>query len=220
MEASQQRKLNQAQAESAFMAENAADFVKTSPGDKTAKALDAQIALISTLAGEQKSGAARSNIGIKGDLFDALAALMQKINRAAVALDDEIPGIRDLFRMPRNRSEENRLAAGRAFHTASAAYQAQFEEYDLPDSFRGDLMNVIGQIETAQSAADTGAASTGSATGGMVAVFHDLSKLTNKLNAVVKNKYAENPQKLAAWLIASHLERASQSKGGATPPTV
>ena len=67
MEASQQRKLNQGQAESAFMADSAADFPKDSPGDKTAKALNVQIALISSLAGDQKSGAARSSVAIKGD---------------------------------------------------------------------------------------------------------------------------------------------------------
>ena len=219
MEASQQRKLNKAQAEAAFMKDGAADFPKDSPGDRAAKALDAQIALILSLAGEQQSGAARSSIGNKEDLFDDLEAWMRKTNRAAAALDDEIPGIRDLFRMPRNRSEENRLAAGRNFHTASAPYQAQFEDYDLPPTFRADGLNIINEIEAAQKTADTGKERTGGATGGMVSAFKEMSRLINKLDAIIKNKYDDDAQKLAAWAIASHLEAAPKRPAvtGANP---
>ncbi len=212
MDDSQQRKLNRAQAESAFMRDYQADFPKDSPGDKTAKALNVQIAQVLTLAGEQVSQERRANIGIKSDLFDNLDAWMQKINRAAIALDDEIPGIRDLFRMPRNRSEENRLAGARNFYTASAQYQDQFEEYDLPEDFRAEGMNLISQIEATQATADTSEERTGGATGGLTAAFREIGKLTNKLNAIVKNKYYNNPQKLAAWAIASHLEAAPKSK--------
>lgn len=217
MEASQQRKLNRAQAESAFVADNAADFPKGSPGAATAAALDAQIVRVTTLAAEQSSQARRSNTGIKGDLFDDLELWMRKINRAAIALDDEIPGIRELFRMPRVRSEENRLATARNFHTASAAYQEQFEDYDLPSDFRAEGMTLISEIEAAQAAADTSEERTGGATGGLVAAFQEIGRLTNKLDAVVKNKYAANPQKLAAWAIASHLEAAPQRTKSAKP---
>ena len=36
------------------------------------------------------------------------------------------------------------------------------------------------------------------------------------LDGIVKNKYANNPGKLAAWLSASHVEKAPKKK---TPPT-
>ena len=109
----------------------------------------------------------------------------------------------------------DRLAAARNFHTASAPYQAQFEDYDLPPTFRADGMTIITAIEAAQAAADTGTEQTGGATGGIAAAIKEMSRLMNKLNAIVKNKYAENPQKLAAWTIASHLEAAPKNKGGA-----
>lgn len=210
MEDSQQRRLNKYQAESAFMMDNAADFPKGTPGDKTVIALRAQIDEIESLAGQQRSQAARSNLGIKDDLFDNLELMMRRINRAAKALEDEVPGISDLFRMPRNRTEENRLATARAFYTAAAPYQGQFEEYDLPADFREDLTALITQIEQTQTAADIGKEQTGGATGGIVATLREAGKQSRKLGAIVKNKYYNNPQKLAGWAIASHLEAAPQ----------
>lgn len=40
-----------------------------------------------------------------------------------------------------------------------------------------------------------------------------------KLDAIVKNKYANNPAVLAAWTSASHTERAPRRKKGAEEPS-
>lgn len=218
MEASQRRKLNQAQAESAFIKANQADFPSGSPGGKTAQTLDERIAEFQTVAGEQDSQARRASVNIKNDLFEELEVSMQKINRAAVALEYEIPGIRDTFRMPRNRSENARLAAARNFYTSAEPYQTQFEDYDLPADFRQEIMTIIAEIEAAQTAADTGAEQTGGATGALAEIVREMSRLMTKLDAVVKNKYYADAQKLAAWAIASHLEAAPQ-RTSVPPPS-
>ena len=51
------------------------------------------------------------------------------------------------------------------------------------------------------------------------------SKLSTQLDAIMRNKYARNPDKLTAWDSASHIERAPQRTkkpappaGGTTPP--
>ncbi len=212
MEASQRRKLNQAQAEAAFIKNNQADFPNESPGGKTAQTLDERIAEFLTNAGEQDSQARRANINIKNDLFDELEVWMQKLNRAAIALEDEIPGVRDTFRMPRNRAETARVAAARNIYASAEPYQAQFEDYDLPADFRAQMMTVITEIEAAQTAADTGAEQTGGATGALAEIVREMGRLMTKLDAIVKNKYHADAQKLAAWAIASHLEAAPQRK--------
>jgi len=208
MDAFQQRKLNKYQAESAFMTDNERDFPPASPGGIAAAALSAVIALILSLAGQQSSQAANQQIGIKGELLEDLKRLLRKINRAANALAEEIDGIEDLFRMPRRRSEENWLAAARAFYTDSAPFEDDFINYDLSATFRDDLMALIAAIEAAASAADTAEEQRGGATGGLIDEFRQAGKLSRRLNAIVRNKYDGNAQKLAAWEIASHLEAA------------
>lgn len=215
----QQRKLNKYQAELAFMSDNSADFPKDSVGDKTTKALQAKIVSIQALSGEQVSNVARQNISIKGDKLQELIELMQKMNRAANAMADEVDGIEDRFRMPRRRSEEVWLATARTFHTDSAGLEGQFEEYSLPSTFRDDISALISAVETASSAADVAEVQRAGATGGLAELFRDCGKLSRKLNAIVLNKFSGNAQKLASWAVASHLESSPKKKEEPKPPT-
>jgi hypothetical protein len=215
----QLRKLNKYQAELAFMSDNSADFPLDSVGDKTTKALQAKIASIQALSGEQVSNIGRQSIGIKGDKLQDLIELLQKMNRAANAMADEVDGIEDRFRMPRRRSEEVWLATARTFHTDSADLVTEFQEYSLPKTFRDDILGLINDIETASNAADVAEVQRAGATGGLADLFKDCGKLSRKLNAIVLNKYSGNAQKLASWSVASHLESAPKKKEEPKPPT-
>jgi hypothetical protein len=204
----QRRKLNKYQAETAYMTDNAADFPKNSPGDKTVQRFAETITLIETLAGQQMSQVLRQNIGIKDNALDRLIKHLRKMNRAAAALAEEFDGIEDRFRLPRNRSEEVWLAAARAFYTDSAPFEVAFQDFDLLPGFRDELLALIADVETATTERDIAGEQKGGATGGLVAAFSEAGRLSRRLNAIVRNKYADNAQKLAAWTIASHLEAA------------
>jgi len=212
MLASQRRKLNQLQAKATFMHDNAADFPITSPGGKTAKALDTAIQQILSLAGEQSSNEESQHLGIKADNLDKLIRLLRKMNRAANSMADEIDGVEDLFRLPRRRSEQNWLAVGRTFYSDSEAYEETFFDYDLPAAFHADLLALINAVEAAGAGVDSAAAQTGGATGGLVAAFREAGKYSNKLNGIVENKYDDNAQKLSEWKTAAHLEAAPERK--------
>lgn len=214
----QQRKLNTYQAELAFMNDNAADFQANSVGAKTKSALADVIAQILSLSGEQRSNVTRQHVSIKGDRLQQLIELLQKMNRAAIVMADEMDGIENLFRMPRKRATEVWLATARTFHTDSAAYEDEFKEYELPATFRADILALVNEIQSTSSAADTAGAKRAGATGGLADAFKTAGKLSNKLNAVVLNKYSSNAQKLAAWAVASHLESPPKAKVEPTAP--
>lgn len=214
------RKSNKYQAETAFMTDNAADFPRDSPGDKTARRLGEVLTRINQLAADQASEGSRQQIGIKDETLAFIIIILQKMNRAANALAEDIDGIEDLFRMPRRRSDAIWLATARNFYDESAPFDAQFQEYDLPATFRADLLALIGEFEIAVREADIAQEQKGGATGALEAEFREAGKLSRKLNAIVRNKYADNPRKLAAWNIASHLEAAPKREPKPpTPPT-
>lgn len=217
MEMSQQRRLNKFEAELVFIRDNAADFPPTSPGGAAAEGLRQAVALIHSLAGDQASSAARRGFAVKDELLQDLIELLRKMNRAAKALADDVDGIEDLFRLPRRRSDEIWMATARAFYNDSAAFDAEFQEYDLPQTFRADILSLITKIEAAQSGADSAREQTGGATGGLVAAVRDAGRFSRKLNAIVRNKFFNDPRRLAAWTIASHTERAPKSGDGAAP---
>jgi hypothetical protein len=59
------------------------------------------------------------------------------------------------------------------------------------------------------------------AAGAIDALFRDMMAQSRKRSAIVKIKYRDNPGKLAAWTVASHLESApkrNSGEGDSTPP--
>ncbi len=204
-------KLDKYQRESAFMLDNAADFPKNSAGDKAAKAFGEVITRIQTLAAAQGSRQANRNVEVKDDAMADLIKLCQQINRAGNALGEEIEGIEDLFRMPRKRSETVWMTTARAFYRDSEQFETPMQDYIKTPTFRAALQTVIDEAQQAITAADIADEQRGGATGGLTAAFREAGMLSRRLNAVVLNEYDDNPQKLAAWAIASHLEAAPKS---------
>lgn len=219
MLASQQRRLDQFQSKVAFMRSNAADFPANSPGGKTTQALDESIQEILALAAKQSSNLPAQHIGNKDDSLEDLIRLMRKMNRAAVSLADEHDNIEDLFRLPRRRSEQSWLAAARSFYRDSEGYNDDFLDYDLPATFRADLLELIAEIEEAAQNADAAGAEKSGATGALLEVFRTAGRQSQKLDGIVENKYDDNPQKLAEWKIAAHLKAAPQRARNSPQPT-
>lgn len=197
--------------------DNAADFPALSPG-AVAKAEQATIISdMHALSGSQESGrtTAAQMFANQNELFDELKAAMKQINLAANAAKDEIPGSETKFRMPRNQNNHSLLAAARAFKTDATPHSAVFTGYGLAATFLTDLQALIDGVEDASDAADSGIGQRAAATGGLDNKAKLGMDVSRKLNSIVRIKYADNPQKLAAWTVASHLERAPKSQ---TPP--
>lgn len=218
MRDTERRKLEKFEREQAFMIDNAADFPRDSPGDKAAVFETNIINEMRALAAQQISGGASAaqGIGNKDDALDDLMQMIRNINRAANAFEDEVPGSNLLFRLPRNRSQQNILATARAFHADAVPLEAKFIEYGLQATFLADLQALITAFDEAGTSADSGEAERAAATGGLTDAARRGMANSRKLNAIVRIKYQNNPQKLAAWTVASHLDRAPKKP---KPPT-
>lgn len=214
MEASQRRKVDKFQREDNFMKDNQADFPADSAGDKTAKDAAALTGLIENLAAQQISGAddARQHVSVKEDLMDDLNETIRDMNRAANAFGDEVAGAEMKFRLPRNRSGQNLIATAKSFAADAEPLKAKFVEYGLDADFLDDFRDLISEIETRGARADTAGDSRAEATGGLLDAIQRRGALSRKLDSIVKIKYRANPAKLAAWAVASHLERDPQAK--------
>lgn len=230
MKNNERRKLEKFEREAAFMTDNAADFPVGSPGADAAAEHAAIIAEMRTHAARQVSdigGAARS-IRDKEDALDDMMTIIRNMNRAANAFEDQMPGSNQMFRMPRNRSQQGLLAAASAFHKDSASpFEAKFIAYGLAPTFRDDLVAVIDAVDTAGSAADVRNGKRAAATVGLTDTARRGMANSRKLDAIIRIKYDGNPTKLAAWVVARHLEKAQQktvsgaaaSQQAATPQT-
>lgn len=195
------------------MTDNAADFPVGSKGKECADVEAAIIEEMRARAGEQLSGtgAARQSTSDKADDLDDLSELIRHINLAANAFESPEPGSDKMFRLPRNRSQQNLLATARAFHADATPMAATFVEYGLPANFLETLQALIDEIDAAGFAAASGTEQQAGATAGLMDAARRGTDNSRRLDAIVRIKYNADPQKLAAWTVASHLERAPKS---------
>lgn len=220
----ERNKLDKYEREAAFMADNADDYAPGSRGATIAAQFAAEISNAKTLAAGQTGGADEraQHVDVKGDALDELKRLMKRLDRAGDVLEDDFPGIENLFGLPLNRSEASILAAARAQHTASADYEAALIECDLPADFRQTMNNLIVEIDAANAAADVAGEHSAGSTNAFRTSIEKLGKYSRHLDRINRNKHEASPRKLGAWLTASHLERApkksGEGKGGGNTP--
>lgn len=193
-----------------FGADNAADFPAGSIGKTQFEVIDTVIGEVETQTGDQSAGRgqSRQDTVTKDTARENLRESLYDVSRTARSMKYQFDGIEAKFRMPENRSDQSLLATGRAFYDESAAYDADFESYGLDRTFRADL---LAEIEAFENAIDP----TGTAIDEHVAATAVIGEAIRRgmiarrvLEGVVTNKYRNNVGKLAAWLSASHVEKA------------
>jgi hypothetical protein len=203
----------------AFAHDNEADLPPGSPGRILLERFDGSIDRIQTLAAQKVSGSDDFNryMGLKEDALDTIKSIIRQMNLAANAVSENGLGIGDKYRRPRNRSEQNILATGRSFHADSAEHEALFIEHGMDGSFRTDLQAAIDAVESNNDLARLAFGSRAEATGALIDEFERASVIARKLKAFMQIKYRDDAGKLAAFTVASRLERPPVRAAGVRP---
>ena len=216
-----------------FGRENAADFAAASKAKTLFANVDKRIVDLD----EAKAGQTPARVS-KETLLDALVLDFKNISRTARALALSENGFAEPYRIPDNPSEsaisthadalllllEDQATDSAAVKTAKAALRAKFVAYELPTDFVADLRADREAIRTAnqhnQGETQEGVENT-EAIGQILALA---SRDVQELDTIMRNKYARNAAKLAAWESAGRTERAPQREkksiptAGPTPP--
>ena len=202
-----------------FGLDNATDFPVASIGALQFAVVTARLGDADTKGAAQQAGfgQSKSSFESKATIRGNLLEDMSDISRTARSMEPAFDGISDMFQMPRNRTDQNVLAVARAFFTNSADHETDFVAYGLPSSFRDDLNTTADSFEASFGA-------TGTATDAHVAATAEIAEAIRLgvsavriLDGVVRNKYASNTGKLAAWTSASHVEKDPKKAKPVTP---
>ena len=193
-----------------FGVDNAADFPAGSIGATQFAVIDTVIGEVETLAGNQTAGRGQSmqNTVTKDTARENLREALYEISRTARSMAYQFDGIEAKFRLPRSQSDQNILATGRAFYEESETYEADFRSYGLDAGFRADLLADVEAFENSLDPTGTAIDERVAATAEIGAAIRRGMIARRILEGVVKNKYRNNIGKLAAWLSASHIEKA------------
>lgn len=162
-------------------------------------------------------GEAAQQFEVKDTARENLRDQMSAVSRTAKSMEYQFDGISDKFHFRRNSSDAQLLAKGRAFHSESAPYEADFIDYDMPSDFRDVLNAACDAFEASFSTTASATAEHVAATAGTSAKIRKGMIIVRTIDGPLKNKYANNPGKLAAWISASHVEKAPQPKDPPTP---
>ncbi len=124
------------------------------------------------------------------------------------------------FKLRNGNNDQTPIATARAYAEESAKppVAAVLTKHALPPAFFTALQAKAAAFAQSISEAETAHGERV----GTNAAFNEPArrgkKLVNKLSPVVKRKYCDNPQKLAEWLVASHVERAPKKAEVEKPP--
>ncbi len=120
--------------------------------------------------------------------------------------------------MVRGNGDASLLNRARAFIEVATPLKAEFIALEMPVTFLEDLAASIDSFESAANSQNLNRSKRIAATAAIKAVIARGVRAVRTLDSIVRNKYANDPAKLAAWESASHLESPNKTKK-ATPDT-
>ena len=221
MNDSHRRKLDKFDREDVMVADNAADFPEGSKVfELTASIAEEKVRFLDFDA-QQMSGFAgkRGAQDIYDDQRDDLIDLLEEYALAAAAIDDEIPGTAERLKMPRLRNDGNLIAAATSFFNDSADIKSELEEAGVRPGARAMLATFRDAFRQTAARRDSSEEKHAEATGGMNDAMQKMMNYSRSRDKFIRLKYRNNPAKLAAWTVASHLDRTPKSSSKETTPT-
>jgi hypothetical protein len=173
------------------------------------------IRLIEQRAAAQASSerAWREGTAKRDEARKGLREPMQAISQTARAMDADAPGLKDKFKMPRpNASDVVMLNTARAFATNALPLKAEFIRFELPADFLEQLNARIESFEQAIDSQQRSKREQAAATAGLEEAVERSVNTVRMLDAIVRNKFRDNPSALAEWESASRVARPRASK--------
>jgi hypothetical protein len=201
-----------------FGIDSSADFPASTKGGINFIALSQVIIDAETAGASQVGGTnvAKLSHASKGTARENLHEILSYLARTARPMAYEFAGIDDKFRLPSNRNDQSMLATARSFLAEAAAHEDDFKAYEMPKLFMADLQEAVTAFENSLNEANSAVGTRVSATANMGEIIRRGMIIRRVLDGIIKNKYRDNPGKLAAWATASHIERPAKKK---VPPT-
>ena len=127
----------------------------------------------------------------------------------------DYPEIKDAFRRPKaNSNDQTLLSTARSFATTVTAHKARFVEYDMAPDFDEQFQARIAGFAQATQRKESGASAKASTNVSLDRAFHDADQELQRLDALIRNKYGDDPATMAASERAYRLERSRPSKNG------
>ena len=200
-----------------FDEENNNDYKTLTDAVTNFSTLRAVIAALQNYFAEQTSGAVSQAVEQKSVTRAAIRRRMVRFAATARGLNIDDPGLRRLFRVPDENSDQILLAAAREFVEEATRFAAQFAGRGIDAAEIQTLTDDIAALDAAiNRKASAGITSVGASAGIDDEIERGMDAAVI-LDSIMKNVYYDNPFKLAGWRTARHVRSARRAKAETTP---
>jgi hypothetical protein len=136
--------------------------------------------------------------------------------RTADAEARKTAGFDEDFPPPRSESDDTLLTKSRAVAPKAVEKKAVFVKRGMESEYVLAGAALVAAFETALGVTNTALSHKGAATGGKASAYRRAAEFFEDLDIYIRNKYRDQPDKINAWNIASHVERTAQKSGEET----
>jgi hypothetical protein len=205
----------------AFGRENFPDADRTTFVGRHLATIDSVITGLDSYAGTQAASRSAGRQGTLGRVA-ARAKLMRgldAVSRTARPMEANDPNLLQQFRVPHGRSDQAVLAAAAAFAAAARQLKAEFILRGLPENFIEELEADAEALRVAVARNIENRRAHVTATAAIQELCERGMKALRELDPFMRNTYAADPARLAAWVSAARVERrAARARTGEQPP--
>ena len=202
-----------------FNAQHQADFSAAGASRQFFSDLINGITKVESLAAAEATGVGQARHGTRtrGETRAALRQILEAIRRIARVL-----GVERQFAPPAGKGDDELMNAAESYKTNATPLKEQFIAHELPVDFLEQLDANIDDLRAAIVSQGNAVGDHVSARASLDDALDECVEIVRNLDAIMKNKYADNPGVLAEWISASHIERAPRrtpTPGPAPDPT-
>jgi hypothetical protein len=182
----------------------------TSIKQEQARLAELDVIRSSSMSKRKQATAARNNA------HRLLEPLVKRVIDTAEGFVSEHPDTEGMFVRPqKNASDQTLIADARSIADKAASLVGLFTEDGLPPTFVSDMRTYADSIERSIQLQTESVGERLHANAEMKEVIRRLKELIERLDIIVRNKYVNQPAKLAAWESARRLEHPARSNGNA-----
>ena len=165
--------------------------------------------------------AATSSTNHKSVLRRGVLADLRAIAKTANLMEDEDPNFVNEFKLlPHNLNYQVTIELAHAFADKGEPLEAEFVSLGLPAGTFADLRADTAALEAANRQKGAAGTTRVGANAQLDEVLKGILDARRGIDVVARNLFRDNPQKLAEWMTASHIERSpTRARNGGNPTT-
>jgi hypothetical protein len=190
------------------------DLPPDSEGALATEGLQAQYDIIisktaaqSGFSGTSKMGSAQRKLARK-NIYDYLS----RLHGSAEIIGRKNPGFEQNFPSPSGKDDNELLADARSVAPKAIKQKTLFIGRGMKLEYLESGAEFVEDFEASLDTSYGALSSRGEAVGSKASAYDAADEFFDSLNDFVKNYYRDQPQKLAAWKIATRIESAPQKK--------